>query len=169
MQHRAVHNVLPNRGSRAPRLASALTSALVACASLMLSGCTPTSPTVDRFDAWYEQMQTVLSDPNGIGGGGAPTPGSVELDSMRAGRWVTFAVCHNVDRIHLRIRGGNKTLAETDVPCGATIAMPITVDSAAASHFEILTTRAKGTAGSGWWSVQINSTSWKQTESFSFN
>ena len=114
-------------------------------------------------------MQTVFSDPHGIGGGGGGAPGSVELASMRAGNWVAYAVCDNIDHIHLRIRGGNRTLAETDVPCGATVAMPIAVDSAAARQFEILTTLAKGTTGSGWWSVQINSTSWKQTGSFSFN
>ena len=167
MQHPKVRNVVPVWRSRFPGLVAALT--LVAGGSLMLSGCTSPSPTNARFNTWYEQMQTVFSDPNGDGGGGGLAPGSVDLGSMRAGSWVAYAVCDNVDRIHVRIRAGNTTLAETDVPCGATIAMPITVDNTAARRLEILTTRAKGTHGSGWWSVQINTTSWKQTGSFSFN
>lgn len=136
---------------------------------LLLTACTG-NPSTDRdFDAWYDQMQTVLGDPNGIGGGGGATPGSVELSTMRTGKWVVYAVCNDTSVLHIRIRGGSTILAETDLPCGATIAIPVTVNRSAARRFEIQTSHPKGTTGTGWWSAQVNSTSWKQTESFSLN
>ncbi|MDP9026210.1 MAG: hypothetical protein M3N46_01475 [Actinomycetota bacterium] len=85
---------------------------------------------------------------------------------MRTGDWVAYAVCNNTDVVHIRIRGGSTILADTDVPCGATVAVPITVKSAAAHPFDIQTSHPKGTTGIGWWSVQINSPSWKQTGAF---
>lgn len=167
VQQPAVRNVALTRRSRLPRLMATLT--LVAGASLTLSGCSSASPSHAGFNTWHEQMQTVFNDPNGNGGAGGNAPGSVDLGSLRAGTWVAYAVCDNTDRIHVSIRGGITTLAETDVPCGATIAMPIAFNNATTRRLEILTTHAKGAHGSGWWSVQINSTSWKRTGSFSFN
>jgi hypothetical protein len=135
----------------------------------VLTACTGQASTSTDFDGWYGQMQTVFGDPNGIGGGGGGTPGSVVLGSMRTGKWVVYAVCNDTEAIHIRIRGGSTILAETDVPCGATIAVPITVDSATARRFEIRTSHPKGTIGTGWWAAQVNSPSWKQAEAFGFN
>ena len=92
--------------------------AVLAVAPVLLTACAGPSATDTAFNAWYDQMQIVLGDTNGSGGGGGATPGSVELGTMRTGTWVVYAVCNDTD---------------------------------------------------GWWSAQVNSTSWKQDESFSFN
>lgn len=143
--------------------------ASLAIGALLLTACTENSSTDTDFDAWYDQMRTVLGDTNGVGGGGGATPGSVDLSTMRTGKWVVYAACNNTNVLHIRIRGGSTILAETDLPCGATIAIPVTIDSSTARQFEIQTSHPKGSTGTGWWSAQVNSASWKQTESFSFN
>lgn len=140
-----------------------------AATSLLLTGCATGVPAHGDYDAWSARMQTVFDDPDGNGGGGAEGPGSVELPSTRTGRWVAYAVCADAGLVHVRIRGGDRTLAETDVPCGATVAMPLTVDSAAARRFEVSATAAKGATGAAWWSVHVNSAAWRQTGSFAFD
>lgn len=142
---------------------------LLAVATVSLTACADHSSTDTAFDTWYAQMQTVLDDPNGVGGGGGATPGSVALGTMHAGRWVVFAVCNHTNVLHVQIMGGSTVLAETDVPCGATIGIPVTVDSAAARRFEIRTRHHKGDSGTGWWEVEVNSPSWKQLQSFGFD
>lgn len=152
----------------AARLRRGLALVSLAAAMMVLTACTEQSSTTD-FNGWYEKMQTVFSDENGSGGGGGPAPGSVELRSMRTGHWVVYAVCNDTEVLHLRVRGGSTILAETDVPCGVTIGVPIEVSSAAARQFEIQTSHPKGKTGTGWWAVQVNSTSWKQPATFRFN
>ena len=140
----------------------------LALAMTALTACTGQSSATTDFNGWYEQMRTVFDDSHGMGGAGGATPGSVELGSIRTGEWVVYAVCTNTDVIHIRIRGGSTTLAETDVPCGATIAVPITVDRAATHRFQIQTSHLKAKSGAGWWSAQVNSTSWKQAGALGF-
>ena len=157
MQHRR----LPGRASRA-RAAT-----LVACAALLLTGCTAAPPTDDRSSTWLDRMQTVFHDEGGVGGGGGGGPGSVQLTGVRPGDWVAYAVCDDADQVHVRISSDGRTLAETDVPCGATMRLPIRIDRAGSRTLEIRATKPKTTAGAGWWSVQVDSTSWRQSGSFS--
>jgi hypothetical protein len=141
---------------------------LLAVTSLELTACTAQPAPDSGFNGWYDRMQTVFHDANGMGGGGGPTPGSVQLGPMRTGSWVVYAACDRSDAIHLRIRGAGRLLAESDVPCGATVAVPIAVDRAAARRFEIETNYPRGSSGPDWWSAQINSTSWRQDDTFHF-
>ena len=140
---------------------------MVACTALLLTGCTAPPPTDDRSSTWLDRMQTVFQDEDGIGGGGGAGPGSVQLTDVRPGDWVAYAVCSDADHVHVRIRSDGRTLAETDVPCGATMRLPIRIDRAGSRVLEIRATKPKTSAGAGWWSVQVDSTSWRQSGSFS--
>ncbi|RIX28645.1 hypothetical protein [Amnibacterium setariae] len=110
----------------------------------------------------------MFRDPDGVSGGGGVEPGTVHLGMMQPGKWTVYAVCNNIDLLHLQIRSAGKTQAETDIPCGVTIAIPVTVTAAGARDFAIATSYPKGADGPAWWSAQVNSTTWRQTQSFSF-
>ena len=137
---------------------------LVAGVVLVTAGCTASSqhPTVSisESQAWGERMDTVLRDPSGLGGASGLTPGSVELGATAQGDYEMVAACTGVDVVHVTAKAGRKLLADTDVPCGAAVTVPMAY--AGGDPLEVRAT-APGASGSGAWWVGINHAGWKQS------
>lgn len=162
---RRTTEAVPDTRHRASRR---LVATALVVMSMQLTACASAPSTDTGYDTWAAQMRAVVSDSNGIGGAGGSGPGSVELDYMRIGKWVVYAVCGHTDVVHVTVRGGGTILAATDVACGATVALPIAVDSTTVRHFEIQASRPKGASGEGWWEARVNRVSWQQSGIFVF-
>ena len=83
-------------------------------------------------------MTDLLSEPNGQGGaggdlvvsGGAKTArGFVELVDVAPGKYDILAVCTGADIVHLvvKTRSRSSVLASSDIVCGASLRLPVTV------------------------------------------
>jgi hypothetical protein len=139
-------------------------AAVVLGVALTTVGCTPSSqpPTVSASEsqAWGERMDVVLRDPSGLGGASGLTPGSAELGVTERGDYELVAACIGVDVVHVTAKAGGRVLADTDVPCGATVTVPMA--KAGSNPLEVRATAPGGQAGGAWW-VGINHAGWKQS------
>ena len=105
-------------------------------------------------------MDAVLRDPSGLGGASGLTPGSVELGATEQGDYELVAACTGVDVVHVTVKAGPKLLADTDVPCGAAVTVPMA--SAGLNPLEVQAAAPRGSGSGAWW-VGINHAGWKQS------
>ena len=83
----------------------------------------------------------MLSDPGGQGGAGGDLGGAsdaksahgvVELANIPTGEYDVLAVCTGISTVHIDIKTVSslgKVLASSDIACGATLRLPVTVTS----------------------------------------
>lgn len=85
-------------------------------------------------------MTALLTDPNGQGGGGGglaksdgakTASGSVELADVPTGKYDLLVVCSGTGIVHFAASasGSRHVLAASDVACGATLRLPVTLTS----------------------------------------
>ena len=126
---------------------------------LLLAGCSTPEPLL-QDDEWATRMTQLLSDPAGEGGAGGQIttddsaqgtpPAQVTLGSVPAGDYDVLAVCRDADLVHLRIvrlaeaHEPATTYAEADIPCGATLRLPVVTDTTG------VTIEASGPVDSQW-------------------
>lgn len=140
-------------------------------AVLLLAGCSAPEPAPEPApapavdDGWSSRMSQVLTDPAGQGGadgsltadagsdeGSDDQDGAarVTLASVRGGEYDVLGVCRNADVVRLTVeRLGSdgepeETYGETDIPCGATVRLPVTIGQGGA------TIEATGPVGAEW-------------------
>jgi phage tail sheath gpL-like len=131
-----------------------------------LAGCTAApAPTHN----WSARMSALLSDPNGQGGAGGDlgvdsgtksAHGSVELAGVPSGKYDVLAVCTGTGTVHIAIRtpaSPSRVLAASDVACGATLRLPVTV----ATKGIILEATHTGTSAQ--WQAAIATPGWEPT------
>jgi len=101
-----------------------------------LAGRTATpAPNID----WSDRMIALLSDPHGQGGAGGDlrvdngariSRGTTYLADVPSGKYDILAVCDGTGTIHLAVKTTtppHRVLASSDIVCGATLRLPITV------------------------------------------
>lgn len=103
-----------------------------------LAGCTA-APATAPSNEWSDRMSALLSDPNGQGGGGGGlgaasgtrlAHASIGLPNVPSGEYDVLAVCTGTGTIHIAIKTPappGTVLASSDVACGATLRLPVTV------------------------------------------
>ena len=109
---------------------------IVGVSLVTLAGCTATPvPNID----WSNRMIAVISDPHGQGGAGGDlridsgaknARGTVYLANVPGGEYEVLAVCDGTGIIHLAIKTTtppHRVLAASDIACGATLRLPVTV------------------------------------------
>lgn len=110
-------------------------------------------------------MQTVLYDPDGQGALNGDGSGGGDLMSVKPGEYVLAAACTGADVFHVAARADGKLLGSSDVPCGATVKIPI---SYASTNGLQLRVSHRGSASTGAWYVSVNQPSWAPSSSYSF-
>lgn len=142
---------------------------------LLLAGCSTPEPLV-QDDEWAGRMTQLLADPAGEGGAGGQItaddpdqgtpPGRVTLGSVPAGDYDVLAVCRDADFVHLSVvrpaeaQRPATSYAEADIPCGATLRLPVVTDTTG------VTIEASGPVGARWqativtpsWQPQVTTT-----------
>ena len=90
---------------------------------------------------WSDRMSALLQDPHGQGGGGGDLDraggantahGLLELGDIAAGKYDVLAVCTGTSIVHITISTSaspRAVLASSDVACGATLRLRVTVSS----------------------------------------
>jgi hypothetical protein len=103
-----------------------------------LAGCAAAPP---PNHAWSDRMSALLSDLNGHGGGGGDldraggarsAQGFLELADVSSGKYDVLAVCSGTGIVQITvtaITSPRAVLASSDIACGATLRLPITVSS----------------------------------------
>lgn len=126
---------------------------------LLLAGCSTPEPHA-QDDQWASRMTQLLTDSSGEGGAGGQItaddsdqgtpPAQVTLGSVPAGDYDVLAVCRDADLVHLSVVGLAEarkpamTYAEADIPCGATLRLPVVTDTTG------VTIQASGPVGAQW-------------------
>ena len=149
------------RGVQALSMGVVIAATVTAC-SAADAGSTDAA---SDWSAWTQRMQTVLQDPSGQGSLAGRAPGGGDLGSVRQGDYRLVAACSGVDVVHVTARADGKLLGETDVPCGATVEIPITYRGGGGLE---LRATVHGKAGSGAWYVGVNGASWTPSGSYGF-
>ena len=101
-----------------------------------LAGCTA-APVRDHD--WPDRMNALFSDPKGQGGGGGglevasgakSATGSIVLPDVPVGEYDVLAVCTGPGTVRMAIKplaSPRRLLASSDIACGATLRLPVTV------------------------------------------
>ncbi|WP_133765061.1 hypothetical protein [Amnibacterium kyonggiense] len=110
-------------------------------------------------------MQTVLYDSDGQGALSGDLPGGGDLMSVKRGSYVLAAACIGADIVHVAARAGGQLIGASDVPCGATVRIPISYESSRGLEIRVTRHDPKST---GSWYVSVNRASWVQTTSYAF-
>lgn len=131
-----------------------------------LAGCTaPPAPSHD----WSDRMIALLSDPKGQGGAGGglevgsgakSARGSVELAGVPNGEYDLLAVCTGTGVVHMAIKtpaSPSKVLASSDIACGATLRLPVTVTATG------IVLEATNTSTSAQWQAAMVTPGWEPT------
>lgn len=127
--------------------------------AFLLAGCSEAEPSV-QDDGWASRMTQLLTDPVGQGGAGGliaaddgdqgDSSPQVTLGSVPAGDYDVLAVCRGADLVKLSVvrlaEAGEpaQTYSEADIPCGATLRVPVVTDVTG------VTIRASGPVGAEW-------------------
>lgn len=132
----------------------------------IVAGCTA-APAPSH--EWSDRMIALLRDPNGKGGAGGDlgaasgtesAPGSVELGSIPNGEYDVLAVCTGASIVHLAIRAPvslGRVLASSDIACGATLRLPVTVAATG------IVLEATNTGASAQWQAAMVTRGWEPT------
>lgn len=132
----------------------------------LLSGCTA-APTPSP--EWSNRMSALLTDPNGQGGGGgglaraggdASARGSLELGLIPNGKYDVLAVCagNGIVRVVVKTAASPATvLASSDIACGATLRLPVTVTAPG------LVVEATNTGAATQWHASVVTPGWQPT------
>ena len=158
-------------------LSRAFGASLLVLATVGLTACSGTNTDTDAAAAdWQDRMQTYLSDPAGQGGGGGDvaastqSPSKVSLGTITLGEYDVLAVCEGTAAVHVVVSadakiGGATKVASSDIPCGATVRIPVTFPSGSAaisaSRKAVSTDSASDTSDSAQWYVSIVSRGWE--------
>lgn len=145
----------------------AATGALIAGVSIvLLAGCAaaPTPP-----HEWSDRMSALLADPNGQGGGGGGIAvasgaknahGSVELAAVPQGEYDVLAVCNGSGTVGIVVKAAGSpgaVLASSDIACGATLRLPVTVTATG------LVLEATNTGDATQWHASVVTPGWQPT------
>ncbi|MDM7886073.1 hypothetical protein QUG92_13250 [Curtobacterium sp. RHCKG23] len=118
----------------APRFLSVAAAAVVvvSTATACSGGSADDASTSEAaLSRWSSLMGTALLDEeHGQGGAGGEGAGGAGLGSVPAGAWDLLVACNGADGWSFRVESGpdgGDTLARSDVPCGATERLSVTV------------------------------------------
>lgn len=149
----------------------AVAAVLATVSAGALSGCTHHGSTSAQptDQGWLARMNRVLDDPEGQGGGGAglqSTTSEVALSYHLTGEWDVLETCTGTATVHVMVQAlaphtddvrPTKTLGSGLVTCGATLRIPISVDS---DGGVLLTAKPVGGPRSGQWDASIVRRGW---------
>lgn len=131
-----------------------------------LVGCTA-APTPTH--EWSDRMSALLSDPNGQGGAGGDlgadsgtksAHGSAVLAAVPSGEYDVLAMCTGTGTVHIAVRtpaSPGRVLASSDVACGATLRLPVTVAATG------IVLEASNSGTSAQWQAAIVTRGWEPT------
>jgi hypothetical protein len=125
------------------------------------------------FSEWQNRMGEVLRAEDAGGAGGGDTRGTLSISAVPAGSYDVLIACTGVPFVRMRISDvGHGTLTRSDIPCGATVRLPI--DYVGGKHssdtsdgdIEFDATHTPG--GVGWWAAAVDPVGWEPSGTYSF-